>query len=132
MTLNTKCIKAPMSEEDGRRISVMSRHTLNDGTTPDYEISTDLFHEHWRDLAPPPGLVGRYYNHGLPWQELENHYLVYIRQIHLLKRLDALIGLAVSGNATILCIEATPEKCHRRLLAEECKRIHPSLEICIR
>ena len=132
MALYTICIKSPVCEDDGLRISVMSRHTLNDGKTPDPEITPDLFDQHWPELAPPPGLVGRYYNHGLPWQEFENHYLVHIRQIRLLKRLDSLIGLAISGDVTVLCIEESPERCHRRILAEECKRLNPSLEVIIR
>jgi uncharacterized protein YeaO (DUF488 family) len=128
VTLYTKCIKAPMSEEDGLRISVMSRHTLNDGKTPDPEITPELFDQHWRELAPPPGLVGRYHNQGLSWQQLENHYIAYIRQENITIRLRDLIDLAISGDVTILCVETDPEKCHRRLLAEECKRINTSLE----
>ena len=37
--LRTKCIKAPIESEDDLRVSVMSRHTLADGITPDPEIN---------------------------------------------------------------------------------------------
>jgi len=38
MSLSTGCILSPRQESDGTRISVMSRHTLNDGKTSDERI----------------------------------------------------------------------------------------------
>ena len=131
MTLYTKCIKSPISDTDGFRISVMSQHTLNDGKTPDSAISPDLFDEHWPELAPSPKLMGSYYKRGLVWQKFEVDYLSHIRQEHIMKRVYDLIQLAVSEEVTILCIETSPENCHRRLLAEECKRLNPSLELIV-
>jgi len=36
--LKSKCILAEKNIDDGQRISIMSRHTLNDGKTPDERI----------------------------------------------------------------------------------------------
>ena len=38
---------------------------------------------------------------------------------------------ALKENVTFLCIEEKPDFCHRRLLAEECKKYQPNLEIII-
>ncbi len=38
---------------------------------------------------------------------------------------------AINEDITLLCKEDTPEKCHRRLLAEECKILIPKLEVRI-
>ena len=70
----TKCIKAPASFEDGIRISVMSRHTLADGVTPDPEIRPEMFDQWWPELAPPPRLIGSYYKRGLSWAEFGEEF----------------------------------------------------------
>lgn len=59
--LKTKCILAPESENDGLRISIMSRHTLEDGKTPDSRITPNHFDLHLPILAPHPKDVGAYY-----------------------------------------------------------------------
>jgi hypothetical protein len=57
MVLKSKCILAPQEKEDEERISIMSRHTLNDGITPDSRISTNLYTKHDTILAPNPKLI---------------------------------------------------------------------------
>jgi len=45
MPLHTKSIRSARKESDGLRISIMSRHTLKDGKTPDLEITNASFDE---------------------------------------------------------------------------------------
>lgn len=59
--LKSKSILAPKEETDGTRISIMSRHTLNDGVTPDPRLTPDLYDEHRPVLAAPARAVGGYY-----------------------------------------------------------------------
>ncbi len=125
--LYTKCIFKPKDATDGRRISVMSRHTLNDGKTPDLRITSKTYDEWMRELAPLPSLVGDYYNRGLPWIEFERNYIEFLGHISLL--VSNLAQRAVEKDLTLLCVEETTEHCHRRLLAEECQRYFPSLKI---
>ena len=132
MTLYSKCILAPISPEDGTRISVMSRHTLNDGKTPDPRITHDLFQEHLTIFAPPVKLIGAYYKRGLPWEEFEKQYRAYLQEPETQQHVAALAERALNTDITIMCIEETPEHCHRRLLAEHCKTLIPALEIIIR
>ena len=126
--LKTKCILLPKNYSDGKRISIMSRHTLNDGITPDERIDKNLYDEWRRKFAPPLKLVGDYYR-GLSWEEFEKRYLDYLGTIN--QKIKELVETASSKDITLLCVEESPERYHRRLLAKECKRIKPKLEILI-
>jgi len=44
----------------------------------------------------------------------------------------ALSKEALKKDITLLCLEDAPDECHRRLLAEECKKINPKLEVEIK
>ncbi len=129
MTLYTKCIFSTPSQEDGCRISVMSRHTLNDGATADSRITELSYTEWYRKLAPPPNLVGRYYKKELSWDTFAEKYIAHIRTPSIAERVRFLARRALSEDITILCVEETPEKCHRGLLAEECKRLEPRITV---
>ena len=126
MTLYTKCILASKSRRDGLRISVMSRHTLDDGFTPDLRITQESYDQWMPDLAPLPQLIGAY-KRGMPWEIFEERYLA-----HLERREREVRRLAFCSrilNTTLLCIEESADRCHRRLLAEACKRYVPSLKV---
>ncbi len=127
--LYTKCILSPIEERDGTRISVMSRHTLNDGTTPDLRITPDRYREWRREFAPPERLIGDYYKRGLSWEVFEDGYLAYLRSFEMIPKVQQLTRRATLEDLTLLCIENTPEHCHRRLLAEECLRYEPKLNL---
>ncbi|MEK6800764.1 MAG: DUF488 domain-containing protein [Nanoarchaeota archaeon] len=127
--LYTKSILKEVSQEDGLRISVMSRHTLPNGITPDLRITSDSFHEHLQALAPPPELVGDYYKRDLTWGVYETRYNEYLRKPEVSREVEKLAKRATEQDITLLCIEDTPERCHRRLLAEACQRYQPELEV---
>lgn len=61
----TKSILKPKEESDGIRISVMSRHTLNDGITSHPDINESSYDEWLKILAPSDQLVGDYYKRSL-------------------------------------------------------------------
>lgn len=135
MALYTKCIFKERSEIDGVRISVMSRHTLNDGVTPDTRITTDLFDEHLVDLAPRAKLVGDYYKKIITWNEFEEVYKLDIRKNGITEKVSELAERSLRTDLTIMCVEESPAdcdengllKCHRRVLAEECQLRCPGL-----
>ncbi len=127
MVLYTKCIFHPATPEDGIRISVMSRHTLKDGRTPDPRITPAHYQEWLRILAPPPKLVGGWYKKRLTWEAFEQHYVNYLQEKEPTQQVHKLAQRALENDITILCVEETPEHCHRRLLAEECQRVMPEL-----
>ena len=129
MALYTKCIFKERNEGDGIRISVMSRHTLDDGVTPDMRITVDLFDEHLQELAPRSKLVGAYYKGMITWDEFEQSYVSDIREAGVTEKVDELAMRAMRCDLTILCVEDSPMdcdengrlKCHRRVLAQECQ-----------
>ena len=130
MTLYTGCIYHP--NHQGTRISVMSRHTLSDGITPDPRITAQSYDCWEKGVSPHSKLLGDYYKRGLPWEEFERRYLFHIQKPELSSKLTELIDLALAQDITLLCREESPERCHRRLLAEECKKIKKELEVVIR
>ncbi len=123
--LFTKSILSDSLAEDGFRISVMSRHTLKDGVTPDLRIKH--FDVHLPILGPSPKLIGDYYKRNLSWIDFEIRYLEEIRNPRVLDFVIRLTKKAIKQDVTILCIEESADQCHRRLLAEECQRIMPNL-----
>ncbi len=130
MSLHTGCIKVKHSSLKGLLISVMNRHTLEDGKTPNPEIVEGKNYVwHWPELGPPSVLLGDYYKRNLPWEEFEKRYLEHLRTPEIVGSLHKLIELARTQEAIVLCVETTPEHCHRRLLAEECQRLAPDLKI---
>jgi len=140
--LNSRCILSERQENDGFRISIMSRHTLDDCITIDRRISNNLYDLHLTDLAPPLRLVGKWYRGDFGKKNEKNfeerfapEYIDYLKSQ---QRLVMLIGqMALNSNVTVMCIEPEPKEgeillCHRRLLVEKCKLIIPELDIDIR
>lgn len=130
--LKTKSILEPKEESDGLRISVMSRHTLDDGVTPHPEINKFSYDEWIKLLSPPLKLLGDYYKKGLPWEQFEQKYLCYLRQQKVQIEVQKLAERSSDSIITLLCIEKSPDYCHRRLLAEECKKYKPLLDLIIK
>jgi uncharacterized protein YeaO (DUF488 family) len=127
--LSTRCILSKPESRDGFRISVMSRHTLNDGVTPDERIQPTCFDLHLSELGPSPGLIGRYVRQEIDWPSFAYYYCVEIQEPRKRRLVQFLAHAASHELITILCIEETAKKCHRRLLAEECQRWVHHLEV---
>lgn len=137
--LKTKCIYLPPAAADGLRISIMSRHTLDDGQTPDPRIGPGAYQLHWPRLGPPSTLIGQYLRREIGWPEYQRQFLFYLGKPEQRRLLKELVRLARRSNVTLLCVESADEldadgllHCHRRLVAETCRRIDPSLDIEIR
>ena len=73
--IKTKSIILPKEDSDGLRISVMSRHTLNDGVTPDLRIDSRSYDLWMPIFAPTPKLIGDYYKRNLTFEKFEQRYL---------------------------------------------------------
>lgn len=129
--LKTKSILYDVEDTDGLRISVMSRHTLNDGKTPHPNITSSSYDEWLQSLAPPAKLIGDYYKKGLDWEQFEKRYLEHIRQPDIQVEVGKIAKASIDSVITLLCIEDSPELCHRRILAEECKRYETDLVLSV-
>lgn len=125
--LRSKCILAPIEVSDGTRASIMSRHTLNDGKTEDLRLAGRW--DCWiRTLAPTGKMVGAYYRGELEWKDFENLYLEHLRKA-VAEEVLSLANMAMKGDVTVMCIETSPERCHRRLLVQECSRVVQGLKV---
>ncbi len=129
MALYTKCILKEKDASDGLRVSIMSRHTLQDGTTPHPQISPDSFDIHMPALAPSPKLIGDYYKRGLSWEDFEKRFTVEMSSAASVEKLQEITEKALRENVTLLCIEETCDFCHRRLVAELCKKLNSDLVV---
>lgn len=128
MPLVTKCILSEI-DNDEIRISIMSRHTLNDGKTPNPNISR--FTEWNKELAPNPRLAGQYYRNEIEWEDFARSYTESLHSPQKTHAVEELIDRAKQNTIVVMCIELSPERCHRRLLAEECKRRCPDLAVVV-
>lgn len=128
--LFTKSIVGEKTPEDGKRISVMSRHTLEDGQTPDERIvEGESFDEWQKDFAPPGKLVGAYYRKEIDWAEYERQYLEFLRSEEIRPKIEDFAKRCEEETITLMCIEEIADRCHRRLLAEELQKYRPNLKI---
>jgi len=113
-----------------KRISVMSRHTKEDGVTSDERIIEGATFDEWqKDFAPPAKLVGAYYRKEISWEEFEKNYLEFLRSEEMKVKVKDFARRCTEETITLMCIEDTADKCHRRLLAEELQRYQPHLNI---
>lgn len=71
-------------------------------------------YEHLPQFAPSAELLKAYRQHDVDWDQYEREYGVLLSERHALESVDC----AMFDSACLLCSEATPEHCHRRLLAE--------------
>ena len=82
-------------------------------------------YEHNVDLAPTKDLLTRYRNKKLSWQDYEVEYLDILDS----RKISQQVRVEDLHDHCLLCSEHTPEKCHRRLLAEYFKRLNNDVEI---
>ncbi len=72
----------------------------------------DYVHE--LQLAPTKTMLDNYKKHGASWGDYELWFLDLIAE----RRVEATIPRELVANSVLLCSEATPHHCHRRLVAE--------------
>ncbi len=82
-------------------------------------------YEHRTDWAPTQEILDGFKKKSIDWKGYENFYLELIKN----RRVES--GVTINGldHACLLCSEAKPDKCHRRLLAEYLKLHFPQLRI---
>lgn len=76
-------------------------------------------------LAPTADMLNAYRKKEMLWPEYERRYLELLDARKVEKRID----LSSLNNVCLLCSEATPEHCHRRLAADYLAKSVAGLEI---
>lgn len=74
----------------------------------------DCDYLHLKILAPSPDLLKNYKNKKITWDEYEVEYTQYLKTL----RFNDFLSRHELDSCCLLCAEPTPEKCHRRLIAE--------------
>lgn len=69
-----------------------------------------------RIFAPSRGLLARYKAGWLSWKDYERHYLSEMESLYQ-RSPGHFLELLQRDEVTLVCYEAKPDKCHRRLLA---------------
>jgi uncharacterized protein YeaO (DUF488 family) len=133
MTLLTQQMHVKPLASKGTRICIMqnscvfNRHLRRfeeDYHRPMYDAMLKL-------LAPSKELKEAYKKGVIDWKAYVPRFKREVLEPQA--ELIQLIGiLALSQDITLLCSEPTPDYCHRRLIAEECKKYHPNLALVIR
>jgi uncharacterized protein YeaO (DUF488 family) len=109
----------------------MSRHTHDDGITPNLDITPDKYDGHCAEFGPRSTLIGSYNRKEIDWTTFARRYREYLLSDDMQTRIRELVKHARQTDITLLCIESEPTHCHRRLLAEACQEIDPKLKVDI-
>lgn len=119
MPLYTKSVQVPASPEDGVRVCIMRR--------PGEDVQWDVWMPH---LAPSHEVLTARHQGVMTKPEFNTWFEKHVLQDQR-HYLELLIDMAKNRKITILCWEEDPTTCHRKLVADECKKIDPDLEIVI-
>jgi uncharacterized protein (DUF488 family) len=85
----------------------------------------DMEYSHQTALAPTKEMLDDYKKHGQSWGKYEVRFL----DLMVERRIETSISPATLDNAVLLCSEATPHHCHRRLVAEYLQSCWQSVDI---
>lgn len=80
---------------------------------------------HLLDLAPTQPILDQYKKNGGDWAAYERQFLDLLAQ----RRVEATVARDLLEGACLLCSEPTPDRCHRRLVAEYLRDRWGELEI---
>jgi uncharacterized protein (DUF488 family) len=81
---------------------------------------------HVLDLAPTQDILDEYKKKKVDWTIYEQKF----RQLISSRRIETKVSPDVINNACLLCSEAKPHNCHRRLVAEYLKEKWGNIKIC--
>lgn len=76
-------------------------------------------------LAPTSELLKGYRKSELSWEEYKQRFLKLIEQ----RKIEETLERSVFEGAALLCSERTPERCHRRLVAEYLQERWPDVSV---
>jgi uncharacterized protein (DUF488 family) len=89
------------------------------------ETICGMAYVHLPVLAPTPDMLEAYRKRRGAWTTYETRFLALMRQ----RRIEATVPREVIAGGCLLCSEAGPERCHRRLVAEYLARHWGDVEI---
>lgn len=85
-----------------------------------------ISYHHFSELAPSQDILDALKKHKGAWSDYEMRFRKLMEDRHAIEKLDHAF---FEEPCCLLCSEATPEYCHRRLVAEAMKKRWPDVEI---
>ena len=85
----------------------------------------NIDYAHELNFAPTKELMSKYRKKKLSWEEYTDAYLSLLEA----RNIKSMVDIESLHECCLLCSEHTPDKCHRRLLAEYLQQINPKIEI---
>jgi uncharacterized protein (DUF488 family) len=97
-------------------------------TDLEYFLKTigDIDYVHILDLAPTKDILDEYKKNKCDWKVYENKFL----QLVANRKIEKMISPDLIDGACLLCSEAKPHNCHRRLVAEYLNEKWGNINIC--
>jgi uncharacterized protein (DUF488 family) len=92
------------------------------------ESAAGIAYEHRPELAPSDALLDRY-RKDKDWAAYVRDFESVLATSEAKVAMQELINRSESAVVALLCSEPTPEKCHRRLVAERMQELEPSLQV---
>ena len=81
---------------------------------------------HLTELAPTKDILDDYKKKGGDWESYESQFMELMKQ----RKIEEKISPELLDGGCLLCSEATPHHCHRRLVAEYLKQNWGEVKIC--
>ena len=107
----------------------MSRHTLEEEVTKDGRITKKSYDVWLGVLSPPNEFTLAYFEGHITWKEYEILYISFLNKKDISEEVKSLAKKGLERDITLLCSEENADRCHRRLLAKECKKYEPKLKV---
>src|SRR5262245_134278 len=85
----------------------------------------NIDYEHELKFAPTRELLDQYRKKQISWESYTTQYLDLLQQ----RDLKSWVEIDKLHESCLLCSEHSPEKCHRRLLADYLQAINPDIQI---
>ena len=85
----------------------------------------DIGYTHLPILAPTQEILDDYKKNNGDWSNYEKRFLELLQN----RKIESVVSKSVFDGGCLLCSEPTPEKCHRRLVAEYLKLKWKNVEI---
>ena len=82
-------------------------------------------YRHWIEAAPTEELLNKFQNGDITWRKYKSEYTKTIKKDKIADGITA----SELNKACLLCAEAEPDECHRRILAEYLATQFPRVEI---
>jgi len=106
-------------------VSQLAGFTKKDDLAFFLEAIAQIGYLHKPELAPTEDILSAYKKKQIDWPEYERRF----KELLLRRHVEDLLVQAQMDGTCLLCSEPTPQKCHRRLVAEYLREKWDNVEI---